>query len=157
MAARKAKQFGSGIPQGVPHMELNIYQETFKVRGSMSGVRLLHVMDSMDGNKDDERSITEVIEQFLSDALLTEDRERGMDFLENSDPPIDLTMLLEIIRWLIEQYTANPTQSSAPSENGSESDGSGSSENAPQPASTSGNSTDNSSSPSQQSSQLVQS
>lgn len=157
MSVRKAKQFGSGVPVGLPHMELNIYDQTFKVRGKMSGVRLLHVMSAMDGNTESEVSITKVIMKFLSDALLTEDRARGLDYLENSDPPIDLPMLIEIIQWLVEQYTANPTQQPEPSGNGSTPAGLGSTESASSGDVTYVPSTESSSSLLEQPSQLVQS
>lgn len=157
MSVRKTKQFGAGVPVGLPHMELHVYDQTFKVRGKMSGIRLLHVMSAMDGNTESEASITRVIIQFLSDALLTEDRARGLDYLENSDPPIDLPMLIEIIQWLVEQYTANPTQPSEPSDNGSAAVGPGSMGNASSADVTYVPSTENSSSQSDQPSQLVQS
>ena len=157
MTVRKAKQFGAGVPVGLPHMELNIYDQSFKVRGKMSGIRLLHVMSAMDGNAESEQSITRVIIQFLSDALLTEDRARGLDYLENSDPPIDLPMLIEIIQWLVEQYTANPTQLPEQSDSGSSTGGSGSTVNPSSGDVTYVPSTENSSSLSEQPSQLVQS
>lgn len=139
MSARKSKSFGSGMPVGVPHMELNIHDQTFKVRGAMSGIRLLHVMSAMEGDPGEgenqkSNAITETLLQFISDSFLTEDRARGVDYLENSDPPVELPTLIEIIQWLVEEYTANPTQQPTPSTDGSAVSGSGSSGNAPSAA-----------------------
>ena len=140
-APRKSKTFGGGaIPKGTPSMDLNIYDQTFKVRGSMSGIRILRIMSALDGEqKEGEDSTTDAIIGFLSDAFLTEDRARGMDFLEHADPPVDLPLLTEIIQWLVEQYTGNPTEQPEPSAITSNPSGSTSSESVspPVPAPTS--------------------
>jgi hypothetical protein len=124
---RKAKVFGAGIPQGVPSMDLTIYGSTFKVRGAMSGVRILRIMNALDGaQREGEESTADAIIGFLSDSFLTEDRAAGMDFLENAEPPIALPILTEIVQWLVEQYTGNPTEPAEPSETSSSPAGSGS-------------------------------
>lgn len=152
---RKSKNFGGSTPpQGVPSIDVNIYHETFKVRGAMSGLRLLKVMKAIDGQGGDDESgvgATEVILKFLSDAFLEEDRERAMKFLDEYDePPIGLTLLTEIIQWLVEQYTGNPTEQPENSEPTSEVAGSGSTATASSPAApTSAVLTDTSSLPSQ--------
>lgn len=136
-AARKSKSFGSGVPVGVPYMELNVNDASFKVRGAMSGIRLLHVITALEGDMGDDMNgsaMTETLLKFLGDAFLIEDRERGLDYLENSDPPVELTTIIDIIRWLVEEYTANPTQPPESSPNGSTPSGLGSPENAPSTA-----------------------
>lgn len=144
---RKSKNFGGGvIPAGVPSMDLNIYDRTFQVRGSMSGIRLLRVMNALDGDqKEGEDSTTEAILKFLSDAFLAENRTEAMDFLEEAEPPVGLPLLTEIIQWLVEQYTGNPTVPPTPSEVTSNPSGSTSSESAPSTEPTSAVLTDTSS------------
>ena len=144
---RKSKNFGGGvIPEGVPSMDLNIYDRTFQVRGSMSGIRLLRVMNALDGDqKEGEDSTTEAILKFLSDAFLAENRTEAMDFLEEAEPPVGLPLLTEIIQWLVEQYTGNPTVPPTPSEATSSPSGSTSSESAPSTEPTSAVLTDTSS------------
>lgn len=157
--SRKSKNFGGSIvPAGTPSMDLEIYGTVFKVRGSMAGVRLIKVMSALDGNADDVdgAAATQTIVKFLSEAFLTEDRDRAMDFLENSDPPVPFTMLVEIIQWLVEEYTGNPTEPQGQSENTSATDGFGSTENASSPGATSATLTDTSSSPSEPHLQRVQ-
>lgn len=147
---RKSKNFGGSIPPaGLASMDLQIFGETFKVRGAMSGIRLIRVMSALDGAHADDldgAAATEVILQFLSDAFLAEDRERGMKFMEESDPPVTFRMLVEIIQWLVEEYTGNPTEPQQQSDNGSESAGSGSTVNASSLDATSASLTDTSSS-----------
>lgn len=147
----KNKRFGgSAIPVGVPPIELNIYEQTFSVRGAMSGVRLLKIMRALDGNqREGDESTTDAVLGFLSDAFLVADRERGMDFLENSDPPVEFPLLMEIVQWLVEQYVGNPTGQPAQSGDTSTSTGISSSESASSPqVQTSAILTDTSSSPS---------
>lgn len=131
--SKKSKAFGEYRPVGFPSMELAIYDQTFKVRGMMAAVRLFDVIQVMEGMSDESEGegAAKTMMNFLSDAFLTEDRERGMEFLRNSEVPVTMVMLIDIIQWLIEEYTGNPTESSeSSSENGSSSDGSGNTESA---------------------------
>lgn len=124
----KSKTFGSFRPVGIPSMEMTIHGETFKVRGAMSGIQLLNMIKAMDGSSELDSADTMV--DFIRRSILTEDRDRAMDFLENSEPPVPLTVLTEIITWLIEEYTAKPTGPSLPSSDGSTTTGSTSTESA---------------------------
>lgn len=131
---RKTRQFGEYKPVGVPSMEMTIYDQTFKVRGSMSGIRILNMVQIMDGDSD-EFDAPAAMKQFLSDSFLVEDRERGMAFLEDSDPhpPVTLAMLQDVIKWLIEEYTGNPTQPSETSASEQPQDGPGNSDTSSSP------------------------
>ena len=131
----KSKSFGSYRPVGIPSMEMTIHGETFKVRGAMSGIQLLNMIKAMDGSSELDSADTMV--DFIRRSILTEDRDRAMDFLENSEPPVPLTVLTEIITWLIEEYTAKPTGPSLPSSDGSTTTGSTSTESASSTESTS--------------------
>lgn len=124
----RSKSFGSYKPVGAPSMDMTVNGETFKVRGAMSGIQLLNMIKALDGDDQMDSAVTMI--EFIRRALLTEDRERGMDFLENSEPPVPLTTLTEIITWLIEEYTVKPTEPSTPSADGSTTTGSTSTENA---------------------------
>lgn len=131
MAVKKSKQFGSYTPMGISPMEMTINDQTFKVRGAMSGIQLLNMIKAMDGDNDVDSAATMI--GFIERAILVEDRERAMDYLENSEPPVPLTMLTDIITWLIEEYTGKPTEPSAPSADGSTSSGSTNTESASSP------------------------
>ncbi|QDK02632.1 tail assembly chaperone [Gordonia phage Phendrix] len=100
---RNRRKFGSNIPLPVEGLELELNDQVFKVRGEMSGARLLKVVADMDG--DNEAASARAMLEFLESSFLLEDRERGMDYLYNSDPPIGFDTLQEIIEWLIESYT----------------------------------------------------
>ena len=136
----KRKSFGTYVPGGVPSLEMEINGEVFRVRGSMSGVRLLNMIKALDGDNDVDSAETMV--DFIRNSVLIEDRERCMEFLENEDNPVALATLTEIIRWLIEEYTAKPTVPSQPSADGSSSTGSTNTESVSSVESTSSVSTD---------------
>jgi hypothetical protein len=122
----KEKAFGgSPIPGGVPPMIMTINDQQFRVRGSISGLRLLMLIKAMDGSSDDTDSATEMI-KFIEFAALTEDRDRLMNYLLESDPPVPLTTLTEIITWLIGEYSGKPIESPEPSSGGLTPTGSGS-------------------------------
>lgn len=120
----RTRSFGSPTPVGVEPLLLQVNDQKFKVRGAMSGVRLLNLVRAMDGTGDND-SASEML-KFIETSLLVEDRERGMHYLTESDPPVTLTVLTEIITWLIECYSGKATESSTSSALGSETTGSGS-------------------------------
>ncbi|QBZ72704.1 tail assembly chaperone [Gordonia phage Phendrix] len=113
---RNRRKFGSNIPLPVEGLELELNDQVFKVRGEMSGARLLKVVADMDG--DNEAASARAMLEFLESSFLLEDRERGMDYLYNSDPPIGFDTLQEIIEWLIESYTKKATEQSPQSSAG---------------------------------------
>lgn len=121
---RKSKKFGTTVPLAErAYIELEIHDQKFAMKGGMSGLALLGIMSALDGDVESLQgsSVADTFRTFLSEAFLEEDRERGMNYLINSDPPVTFPVLLEIIQWLVEEYTGNPTaqaeQSSATSEN----------------------------------------
>ena len=130
MTIRKRKSFGSRLPAKAPGdpllqasvLEIEINDQVFKVRASMSGLTLLRVISAMEG--DDESAAAGAMIGFLEKAFLTEDRERGMEYLETAEPTIDLEGLSEIIQYLIGEYTGNSTDPSPSSTSGQERDGS---------------------------------
>lgn len=124
--ATKKKSFGSHVPKGINPMELEINDQTFLVRGAMSGVQLLQLIKAMDGNGDSDSADTML--NFIERSIIEDDRERAMEYLANSEPPVPLTTLTDIITWLIEEYTGKPTELSGTSSDGSLTTGSGNTE-----------------------------
>lgn len=51
------------------------------------------------------------LRQFLTEALVEDERDDFFKTLETSTPPIDLTDLTSMTSWFVEQYGENPTQS----------------------------------------------
>lgn len=125
---RKRKSFGTrpaeGAPVGAPPIELEIFGEVFKVRGQMSGVYLMHIIRSIEGNS--EAQAISAMYKFLEDVFLKENREEAMEFLRTSEPVVDMEMLQDIIYYLIGEYTGNPIEPSPSSTSGSDDTGSGS-------------------------------
>ena len=119
---RKKKSFGSRVPVETVGLEMELNDQVFRVRPAMSGLALLRVIAAMEG--DDEGAAAGAMIGFISNAFLIEDREAGMDYLENGDPAIELDDLKDIVQWLIGEYTGNSTDPSQPSTSGSDSVGS---------------------------------
>lgn len=143
---RKRKSFGSRLPQETQGLEMELNEDrVFLVRPKMSGIALLRVIASMEG--EDEGAAAGAMIHFISSAFLAQDREAGMAYLEESDPPIDLDDLKDIVQWLIGEYTGNSTDPSPSSTSGSEGDGSTTTEERSETVSTSPSSTDTSSQP----------
>lgn len=119
---RKRKSFGSQVPVETQGLELELNDQVFRVRGEMSGLSLLNVIAEMEG--DDEGAAAKAMIQFISNCFLKEDREAGMEYLMDADPPIDLETLQEIVQWLIGEYTGNDMDPSSSSTSGSDNGGS---------------------------------
>ncbi|AKJ72564.1 putative tail assembly protein [Gordonia phage GMA2] len=142
--ARKRKSFGSNVPTPTQGLEIELNgDKVFKVRSQISGMSLLNVIAQMEG--DDEGAAAKAMIDFVSMCFLKEDREEGMEYLMDSDPPITLDELQEIVQWLIGEYTGNDTDPSSSSTSGSEHDGSTTTEDASATVSTSETSTESSS------------
>lgn len=156
MSQRK-KKFGSSIPvEGASPMVMEIHGREFKVRGEMSGLRLLRMIDAMESSEEEGVDV-EMLISFIRDAFLAADREAGMEALEDQDQVVPFAMLIEIVQWLVSEYTGNPTEQPSPSETSSETIGSSSSESAPSAGSTSAVLTESNSGPSEQPTPAVQS
>lgn len=156
MATRKRK-FGADLPpEGAPSMELELYDQTFKVRGQMPGLRILRIIEALEGSEEEGMDI-KVLTAFISDAFLTEDRERGMAFLENEEKIVSLPMLIEVVQWLVSEYTGNPIEPQSPSDTSSDQTGPTSTENPSSPGETSAVLTDTPSGPQVQPTPVAQS
>lgn len=137
---RKRKSFGSNLPVEVQGLEIELNGDAvFKVRPQISGLSLLNVIAQMEG--DDEGAAAKAMIDFIGSCFLKEDREAGMAYLMDSDPPISLDSLQEIVQWLIGEYTGNDTDPSSSSTSGSDNAGSTTTEDASETVSTSENST----------------
>ncbi|QGF20274.1 hypothetical protein SEA_SIXAMA_95 [Gordonia phage Sixama] len=119
---RKKISFGSRTPQPIAGLDMELNDQVFKVRPKMSGIALLRVISSMEG--EDEGAAANAMIDFISSAFLKEDRERGMEYLEFGEPAIELEELKDIVQALITQYTGNFTDPSQSSTSGSADDGS---------------------------------
>ena len=149
MSQRK-KKFGSTIPhEGASPMVLEIYDREFKVRGEMPGLRILRIIDAMESSDEDGVDVGMLV-SFIRDAFLAPDREEGMAALEDPDKVVPFTMLIEIVQWLVGEYTGNPTEQQPQSETTSETTGLSSSESVPSTGSTSAVLTESNSGPSVQ-------
>jgi hypothetical protein len=111
------KTFGKrSAPRRAP-IPFILNDQTFHVRGHMSGLRILNLFSAMDSTN--ERDSAAEMRMFLEKAFVDEDRERGMMYLTESEPPVELADLTEIISWLVGEYSGNDSSPSEPSTDGS--------------------------------------
>lgn len=143
---RIRKSFGSRVPVEVQGLELELNDKVFKVRPKISGITLLRVIAATEG--DDDGAAANAMIDFLEKCFLKEDRDAGMDYLENGDPPLTMDDLQSIVQYLIGVYTGNSTDPSPSSTSGSTGDGSTTTAAPSETVSTSGNLTELSSLPS---------
>lgn len=116
----RTKAFGSRVAQqGDEPMRMEINDQVFLVNPTLAGVRLLRLIKAMDAANEEDNSATEML-SFIESAVVPSDRARCMQYLLDSDPPIELGTLTEIITWLIEEYSGKNSKSSPSSVTGSE-------------------------------------
>lgn len=142
MSQRKRKFGGDVPPEGAPPMTLELYDQSFQIRGEMSGLRILKVIEALDGSDEGEGMDVAVLIKFIADSFLAEDRERGVEYLTGDDPVIPLPVLIDVVQWLIGEYTGNPTGQPEQSEPSSGTTGPTSSENVSSAGQTSATLTD---------------
>jgi len=118
------KSFGKRKTVKRGPITFQIHEEEFRVRGHMSGLRILNLLSSMDSSRENDSA--QEMKKFLERAFIDEDREKGMDYLANSEEPVELSDLVEIITWLISEYSGNASSPSEPSTDGSSTTGTGS-------------------------------
>lgn len=129
MSNPRKRKFGADIPpEGAPSMVLDLFGVEYRVRGEMPGIRLLRIIDALEG-ADEEGIDVSMLISFIEDSFLAEDRERGMAALSDEKAVVPLPMLIEIVQWLVSEYTGNPTEQQSQSDTSSEKTGPTSSEN----------------------------
>jgi hypothetical protein len=101
-----------------------LHDQEFHVKGHMAGLRVLNLFSAMDSLN--ERDSAVEMRMFIEKALTDEDRERGMAYLTDSEPPLELSDLIEIISWLVSVYSGNDGNPSVPSTDGPTTTGTGS-------------------------------
>jgi len=118
------KDFGSPVSPAASSDEVitfNLYGERFKCVQALQGRTLIEFIarSSVDNPSESAKAVLD----FFDSALAPEDRERFTELTASEDRIVPMDTLTEIMDWLVEQYTARPTEPSTPSESGDTSTG----------------------------------
>lgn len=103
------KDFGSPAVDQEP-LTFSLYGEKFECRPSLQGKFLLNLVS--ESNSDDPAASAGVVQKFFDTVLIDESRERFNALADDPDRIVSVETLSEITSWLVEQYSARPTQPS---------------------------------------------
>jgi len=105
----KFKDFGSGTQAGEKEpVEFMIYGETFNCRPELQGKVLLDLVARSSG--DDPADAAKTISDFFKNVLVDESYSRFNTLLTDPDKIVSVDTLGQISAWLVEVYTARPTE-----------------------------------------------
>lgn len=107
--AKRFKDFGSTFDatQEEP-LTFKLHGEEFECYPNLQGKVLLNIVANSD--EDDPSSVAKTMNSFFGKALRPESYERFNVLLEDPERIVAVDTLGEITAWLIEQYTARPTE-----------------------------------------------
>jgi hypothetical protein len=106
--SNRFKDFGSGAEISKEPLSFRIYGEDFECYPSLQGKVLLDIVANADSN--DGAGMAKTISEFLEAAVKPESKNRLDDLMNDPERIVDVETLSEIMAWLVEQYSARPTQ-----------------------------------------------
>lgn len=114
MARHKSFGGGKSASEFEP-LTFDIDGVSFTPRPALPGTALLEFIRDAD---DEEGNSAKALYVFLERALVPDEYKRLREVLDSPDRVIDIADIGEIVSWLIEEYSARPTQPSGNSETG---------------------------------------
>jgi hypothetical protein len=109
MSKLRSRNFGrTKTLQDFDPLEFTLNDQTFSCRRAIQGSVLLEFISNAD-SQDGGRS-ARALEEFFKDVLPPDDHARFQIMLKDPEIIVNLSDLGEIAAWLIEEYTARPTQ-----------------------------------------------
>jgi hypothetical protein len=105
------KDFGSPEnSEGLESFKFKLYNEEFQCKPKMQGKTLLKFASA--SSSDDSGESSKAITDFFDAVLLPESKERFNALLEDEYKIVSVETLGEILGWIVEAYSARPTQES---------------------------------------------
>lgn len=102
-------------------LEFELNDQTFKCKPALQGAVLLEFVAKADS--DDGGAAAGAMYDFFADVMDELEYKRFRNYLKNPTVIIELDMIAEIAAWLVEEYTARPTEPSSSSDDGPSSSG----------------------------------
>lgn len=112
---RKTFRAGKSIDDFDP-VEFDLNDQTFKCKPALQGAVLLEFVSRADS--DSGGAAAGALYGFFKDCMEEEEYERFRAYLNDPKLIFDMSDIGEIASWLVEQYTARPTEQSGPSGSG---------------------------------------
>lgn len=107
--ANRFKDFGGKYnPEDVDPLSFKLHGEEFECYPNLQGKVLLDIVANSD--EDNPSSVAQTMTDFFGRALKPESYERFSALLEDPDRIVTVETLGEITAWLVEEYTARPTE-----------------------------------------------
>jgi len=107
--ANRFKDFGGKYnPEEAEPLNFKLYEEEFECYPNLQGKVLLDIVSGSDEN--DPTSVAKTMTDFFVKSLKPESYERFNNLLEDPDRIVTVETLGEITAWLVEVYTARPTE-----------------------------------------------
>lgn len=107
--ATRFKDFGAPETNKEP-LSFALYGETFNCIPTLPGKFLLDLI--ADSNSDDPAVSSAIVSKFFDTVLVAESLERFNVLSEDPNKVVTVETLSEITAWLVEEYSARPTQGS---------------------------------------------
>jgi len=117
---KKSFRGGRAIAEFDP-IEFELNDQTFSCKPALQGAVLLEFVSKADSENGG--AAAGALYSFFEDAMEPNEYVRFMDYLKSPDVIIDMETIGDIAGWLVEQYTARPTQGPALSATGPSSPG----------------------------------
>ena len=117
---RKSFRGGKAITEFEP-VEFDLNDQTFVCKRALQGAVLLEFVSNADSESGGAQAAA--LYGFFSDCMEPEEYERFRNYLNQPDLIIEMSTIGEIASWLVEEYTARPTQPSESSDTGQPSPG----------------------------------
>lgn len=110
------KDFGTvGVfrPEELEEISFTLLGETYRCRPILPGSTLVRIIEATDGGNG-----VAVINDLFREALDPADADRFFEVLEGTEYVVSIETLIEILQWLVEQYSQRPTKRPSSSEDG---------------------------------------
>jgi hypothetical protein len=115
--SNRRKSFKAGKPlSDFEPVEFELNDQTFQCKPALQGAVLLEFVAKADGDRGGEAA--GALYGFFKDCMEEEEYERFRAYLNSPDLIFDMNDIGEIASWLVEEYTARPTEQSVPSGTG---------------------------------------
>lgn len=113
MAAKTRKKFTPRhTTADTPPLEFEIYDEVFQAVPRLQGAVIIDFIGASASVEEDQTALTKSIIPFFQSALFPESYDRFTALIRSQDKVVEVDELMEILSWLISEYTARPTDGS---------------------------------------------
>jgi len=116
MANKRFKDFGADADVTSDPVVFRLYDEDFECYPNVQGKVLLDLVANSDDQ--DGAGMAKTMNMFFDAVLKPESKDRLDTLLTDPERVVSVETLGEITAWLMEQYSARPTQQPEPSSNG---------------------------------------